>query len=403
MNDSQWLESAVIYQVFIDRFFRGGRPGNRGVTPLTNNETKPVFCGGNLQGVAEKMDYLSDLGVNTVWLSPFNKTTAYHGYHIIDFFKVEERFGGQKGFRELVGAARSHRIRLIMDFVPNHVSVEHPIFQKAIRNRRAPFGRWFYWNKDGSYLRYLGVAGLAKVNLDNKPARKHFIDAAKHWIDEGIAGFRLDHALGPSMDFWREFRETVQAYAPGAPLIGEVLFAGIQRQHLSSIHLPNKRSYLLRQQRGGDVTDATMREYAGVFDGLLDFTFQELLVKHVANRKVPTSRMRIQKLLDKHYAGFPGDCALLSFLDNHDMNRFLFEAKGDKSRLRRAAGIQFSQASPPVIYYGTEIGMSQTGPVAGHGGDIRARRVMAWDKPDWDLFKMYQSLIAKWNNLHGGT
>jgi glycosidase len=396
-SDTPWLKWAVIYQVFIDRFFRAG--GDL----LTNNGTKPVFCGGNLQGVAEKMDYLSELGINTVWLSPFNKTAAYHGYHITDYFKVEERFGGRKGFRELVRAAGSHRIRLIMDFVPNHVSVEHPIFQKAIRNRRSPFGKWFYWNKDRSYLRYLGVAELAKVNLDSKPARKHFTNAAKHWIDEGIAGFRLDHALGPSLDFWREFTEAVRAYAPGTPLIGEILFAGIQRQHLSTIHLPDKHSYFLAHQLGFDVIDATMREYAFVFDGLLDFSFQRLLVKQLANRKPPTSRKRIQQLLDEHYGGFPEGCALLSFLDNHDMNRFLFEAKGNKSLLRQAAEIQFAQASPPVIYYGTEIGMNQIGPVAGQGGDIRARSAMAWDKPDRNLFKTYQGLIGRWKQRHGGA
>ena len=170
MNDSPWLKSAVIYHIFIDRFLRGGARGSHGRSSPAGSEAEPVFCGGNLQGVAEKMDYLSELGINTVWLSPFNKTTAYHGYHITDFFKVEERFGGQKGFEKLVKAARSHRIRLIMDFVPNHVSVEHPIFRQAIRNKRSPFRQWFYWTKNVSYARYLGVAELAKVNLDSKPA-----------------------------------------------------------------------------------------------------------------------------------------------------------------------------------------------------------------------------------------
>ena len=142
MNDSHWVKTAVIYHIFIDRFFRGGSRSNH-----IGDETKPVFCGGNLQGVTEKLDYLSDLGINTIWLSPFNQTTAYHGYHVTDFFKVEKRFGGLKAFRQLVRAARSRRIRLIMDFVPNHVSIEHPFFKQAIRNARSPFRRWFYWKK----------------------------------------------------------------------------------------------------------------------------------------------------------------------------------------------------------------------------------------------------------------
>ena len=202
------------------------------------------------------------------------------------------------------------------------------------------------------------------------------------------------------MNFWRKFREAIKAHSPDAPLIGEVLFTGIERRHLPTIHLPNKFFYLHQSQQGMDVLDATMKEYASIFDGLLDFSFQRLLVKHIAHAKPLAPKAQIQKLLDQHYAAFPKNCALLSFLDNHDMNRFLFEASGDKKRLQQAAEIQFAQTCPPIIYYGTEFGMSQTGPIAGPHGDLRARSLMTWDKPDWNLFKTYQRLIAKWKQLH---
>ncbi len=78
MNTSDWLSQAVIYQVLIDRFHSGTRSKVRRGS-LSKNDTKPVFCGGTLPGVAEKLDYLSDLGINTLWLSPFTRTTAYHG------------------------------------------------------------------------------------------------------------------------------------------------------------------------------------------------------------------------------------------------------------------------------------------------------------------------------------
>src|SRR5580658_3710166 len=102
MKNSEWLQRSVLYHVFIDRFVQGGKRSHSNPP-----ERKPVFCGGNLQGVAQKLDHLSDLGINAIWLSPFTKTAAYHGYHVTDFLRVDERFGGQKGLQTLVKAAHA--------------------------------------------------------------------------------------------------------------------------------------------------------------------------------------------------------------------------------------------------------------------------------------------------------
>jgi glycosidase len=400
MKNPGWLQRAVIYQVFIDRFLQGGSHRLRKGSPP---EGKPVFCGGNLQGVAEKLDYLSDLGINTIWLSPFTQTVAYHGYHVTDFFRVEKRFGGQNGLQTLVKTARAHGIRLIMDFVPNHVHVTHPWFQEAKRNKRSPYRHWFYWQRNGDYLKFFGVDEMPKLNLDHPEARKEIIRAAKHWMDQGIDGFRLDFALGPSLDFWREFRDQLKRHDKEVALIAEVYFWRIQRQFLPTINLPDKSFYFLAQQLGLDAMSAAMKEYAEVFDGLLDFTFQKLLRVFVANNKRKMSSAQIQEMLDQHYAGFPDDCSLVSFLDNHDMNRFLFEARGDKARLKRAMEIQFAQRCPPVIYYGTELGMSQTAPVRGNYGDLQARRMMTWQSRDRSIFNLYKRLIQKRTTLYAST
>lgn len=396
-DHADWLSTAVIYHIFIDRFCRGRSLGHSEKPP---DEEKPTFCGGDLQGVAEKLDYLSDLGINTIWLSPFNQTTAYHGYHVTDFFKVEERFGGSRGFQKLVKAAQSRRIRLIMDFVPNHVHRDHPWFQEARANKKSQYRDWFYWRKNGDYLKYLDVAELPKLNLDHPQARSQMIKAARYWMEQGIEGFRLDHALGPSIGFWRQFRHAVKTHKPEAVLIGEVAFWGIQPHHLDTLRLPRKQFHFQAQQLGFDVLQATMREYAGVFDGLLDFYFQKVL-KLVArsSRRIP--RALIQEMLDQHYASFPKNCCLLSFLDNHDMDRFLFEADNNHARLRQAAEIQFAQSSPPIIYYGTEIGLSQAKRISGDHGDLEARRMMKWRDGDQELFKNYQRLIQGWKQNAG--
>ena len=392
MSAPEWIWQAVIYQVFIDRFCRPGGWERRGRKP---DADQPEFCGGNLEGIRERLDYIAELGANTIWLSPFNRTAAYHGYHIADFFGVDPRFGGERALAALVRDARARGIRLIMDFVPNHVHVSHPFFQAALKDRRSRYRRWFYFNRRGGYLRYLDFDELPKLNLDHPEARVHLMAAAKHWLDRGIDGLRLDHALGPSMHFWRAFRETIKAQHPQAALIGEVCYWGVERRHLATLRLPHKQFYFAAQELGFDVLDAILREYAEVLDGLLDFQFQRILRRFVANsaHRLPTAQIR--QMLEDHYAHFPRGCCLPSFLDNHDLNRFLFEAGGDEPKLRRALEIQFSQAQPPIIYYGTEAGMSQTSTVEGSHGDLRARQLMHWPARKGKLFQFYQELISE--------
>ena len=396
MKSKPWLWEAIIYQVLIDRFFPGGRGGRRDAVSSSDGRIPPAFCGGNLQGVVEKLNYLADLGINTLWLSPFNQTQseAYHGYHVTDFFRVAEQFGGPAGFKALIKTARARGIRLIMDFVPNHVSREHPWFVKA-KNRRDPHHDWFYWRPHGDYLKYFDVAELPKLNLDHPAARAEIIRAAKYWLDQGVDGFRLDHAIGPSLDFWRAFRTALKGHNPAVVLIGEVAFGGLREPWLETIQLPNKEFYFAADAGGLDVMDDTLREYVEVFDGLLDFQFHKILNALVAHARRPLPTTAIQALLDRHYAGFPTDCCLLSFLDNHDKNRFLFEAGQDKERLQRAAQIQFAQRHPPVIYYGTELGMSQSRPIMATEpySDQQARRLMAWEWGDPGILDFYKRLI----------
>jgi glycosidase len=395
MNPPLWLRQAVIYQVFIDRFYQGGNPAHR---PGKIPDDKPVFCGGNLQGVAEKLPYLVDLGINTIWLSPFNQGAAYHGYHITNFRKVDERFGGQKGFDLLVKSAKARGLRLIMDFVPNHVHDSHPWFLSAKASKRSRYRNWFYWDRDGDYRKFLDVGELPKLNLDNPDTADEIIGAALFWVDRGIDGLRLDHALGPSMKFWRLFRDSVKRHNEQVALIAEVLFLKFQRHFLPTIQLPDKRLYFFAEQLGFNVLAPTMREYAPFFDGLLDFQFQKLVREFVSAPASQAAMGRLEEKLKSHYDGFPDDCVLLSFLDNHDMNRILWEARQDKGRVRAAAGVQFAQKHPPVIYYGNEVGMSQTISISGPYGDLRCRGMMAWNKPDAGLLKTYKKLIREWKS-----
>jgi glycosidase len=383
-----WWQEAVFYQILVDRFCRAGGGG-----PL-HDPSLPLFCGGNLQGVIERLDYLRRLGVSALWLSPIQCTADYHGYHITDYGRIEPRFGGMTAFRALLRASKPD-IRLIMDWVPNHVHDSHPFFQEALHRKNSRYRGWFYFDRQGNYLRFLDVACLPKLNLDHPEARRFMIECALQWLDLGVDGFRLDHVLGPSLGFWRDFRDAVKRHKPSAYLVGEALFMGIRRKHLNTLRLPRKYLYFQQTRQGLSVADPVIKEYAGILDGLLDFKFQEILKNEVAHAERRPSIRRVQSLLDAHYEAFPATLSLPSFLDNHDMNRFLFEARGNKGRLKQAAEIQFRQEQPPIIYYGTEAGMSQTNAVEGMHGDLRARQLMPWENPDKELLRFYTELISQ--------
>lgn len=142
----------------------------------------------------------------------------------------------------------------------------------------------------------------------------------------------------------------------------------------------------------------SLKEYYGELDGVLDFRFQELIRNYIAEEKL--SKKEFYNKLKSHYSYFPKDYFLPSFLDNHDMNRFLFDCKNKKEKLKCAAEIQFSIDQPVIIYYGTEIGVTQEKSMWDYKmyGDLQARMPMNWEKQDKKLFLFYKKLIEQKKN-----
>lgn len=387
-QEPEWWHDAVFYHILIDRFRRGGN------APLQGDPSKPVFCGGNLIGVTESLGYLRNLGITALWLSPINGTAAYHGYHITDYEDVDHRFGGMRAFEALIQAVKPD-IRIILDWVPNHVHRTHPFFQQAFASKRSRYRDWFLFDAHGNYISFLGFTELPKLNLDHPEAREYMITIALRWIDLGVDGFRLDHVLGPSLGFWGEFRDAVKRHSPSTFLLGEATMTGIRYNDLKTLRLPRKHWHWLRSQLGRTDCGSIMLEYAQVLDGLLDFEFQRIVKVHVAHPTGNPCVENIQSRLNVHYGKFPENCSLPAFLDNHDMNRFLYEAKNKKERLRLGAELQFQQRHPPVIYYGTEVGLSQSRSIAGAHGDLAARQMMPWKDQDKELLAFYIDLIHR--------
>ena len=356
-----WTQSAVIYQVFPDRFFPGSHQSWQRPASLGG------FFGGTLRGILDKLDYISELGCNTIWLNPIFPSPSHHGYDATDLFSVEPRLGTLPDFTALLAAAHQSGIRILLDFVPNHWSHLHPTFQNAIADANSPYHNWYtfrHWPDE--YETFFGVKSLPQINLRNPAARQHMLEAAKYWLDLGLDGYRLDYAIGPAPDFWADFRRVTRAANPQSWTFGEVV----------------------------DPPDVQIA-FEGQLDGCLDFVLLEGLRKALAYGS--WDGVEFGRFLERHTAYFPVDFSRPSFLDNHDMNRFLWAAQGDKRRLRLAALCQFTLPGQPVIYYGTEVGLSQQRDVrqGERGVPEESRLPMLWgEEQDLALLEFYRSLIS---------
>jgi glycosidase len=388
MVDVEWFKNAVIYHILIDRFagFKS-----------TKDWDKPIFLGGNIRGITKKLPYLKNIGIDTIWISPFYKTDTYHGYHITDFFEVEPHFGTQDDLKKLINAVHEKDMHIITDFVPNHCSKNHPYFIDAQNNPNSEYKKWFYFKKHSKdYLCFLSVKDLPKINLNNRNARNYMINAAKHWLSLGFDGYRLDHVIGPNHDFWKQFKYEIKKMFPNTVLIGEAWMKGIKLNELKTINIKHK---FLKWLFGAS-SDKLLKEYTELLDGVLDFRLQELLRTYIVRKDIQQTRQILLTEIKRHYNKYPDNYFLPTFLDNHDMNRFLFECKNNKEKLKTAAKIQFSINQPPIVYYGTEVGMTQEKSIWSFPayGDLQARQPMNWKKQDKELSSFYKEIIAKRKN-----
>jgi glycosidase len=358
----EWTAGAIIYQVFPDRFCAGADQN------WIQTEDLDAVFGGTLKGVIDNLDYIAELGFNCIWLNPFFPDDTYHGYHATDYFSVNPRLGDEEDVRQLVRQAHARGIRLILDFVANHWGSRHPTFQSAREDRDSQYHHWYHWKQwPDEYATFFDVRDLPQINVDHPPAREYLLSAVRHWLlDFDFDGFRLDYALGPSLDFWTDFRATVNQAKPEAWIFGEV------------VETPQKQL-----------------SYWGRLHGCLDFVLQQALRELFAFGALDLAQF--DAFLEKHEAFFPATYSRPSFLDNHDVNRFLWLVGGDKRKLKLAALCQFTLAGPPIVYYGTEAGLSQDRDMIQPDGRhlmAEARLPMVWgDDQDADLLAFYRWII----------
>jgi cyclomaltodextrinase / maltogenic alpha-amylase / neopullulanase len=196
-------------------------------TAIVYGTVPPLFGDDGFRSVAERIPYLADLGVNALWLSPINESpVGDFGYAVKDYFELNPDYGTKDDFRHLVETAHRHGVRVLMDFVPNHISDEHPYSVDAAEHGEAShYYDFFDRDEDGQITHYFTWDNLNNMNYDNPEVRAMETEAFSYWVREfDVDGFRVDAAWGVKRrrrDYWPQWRRELKRIKPDLMLIAE--------------------------------------------------------------------------------------------------------------------------------------------------------------------------------------
>ncbi len=376
----EWVHHAIFYQIFPDRFYPSIRttpPAGISFKPWGSPPAEQGYQGGDLRGIVDQLDHLRALGINALYLNPIFASASNHRYHTYDYFQVDPLLGGNEALRELLDEAHAVDIKVVLDGVFNHASRGFWAFHHILENGTAsPYIDWFHihgWplrpysyssSQPMNYEGWWGHAALPKFNTDNPGVRDYLFKVAKHWIDFGIDGWRLDVPADINDDsFWQEFRRIVKGANPEAYIVGEIWHEA-------------------QRWLQGDQFDAVMNYFFGkacvsffARNSLSsDFKHPDYTLESIDARGFANQIDHFLSLYD-----WQVNLAQLNMLDSHDTPRALNLMGEDKASLKLSVLMQMTMPGAPCVYYGSEIGM--TG-----GGDPDCRGAFPWEKKEsWDL------------------
>jgi alpha-glucosidase len=402
-----WLSLAVFYQIFPDRFdnanpgldpgpedynFPGGQAATYpwGAPPPADQPMPLVFYGGDLAGVARRLPYLQQLGVNALYLNPIFAANSNHRYDVTDYEQVDPHLGGNEALVALRNELTGYGMRYILDIVPNHCGYWHPWFQTAREDPSSLEATFFtFHDHPDDYESWLGVWTLPKLNYQSQELRERIYTGSdavfRRWLQPPYAadGWRVDVAnmlgrqgsiqLGP--DVARGIRAAVKDTSPHAYLLGENFFDATN-------------------QLQGDQWDGVMN-YSGfttpLWFWLAGYREQSFSLGRTLTSAQSWSTVALYETWLSRWAAIPWAIRLQQFnlLDSHDTRRIGSIVGGDESLHRLAAIVQFTLPGVPCIYYGDEIGMLDD-------AMLEARSCMTWDETQWNhsLLEFYRQLIA---------
>lgn len=362
-----WAENKVIYQIFPSRFATHKEiPEERWYQAPIGHEADLM---GSLRGIIDRLDYLKNLGVDILYMTPIFTSDSSHKYNISDYYTIDPSFGTKEDLKELVSKAHGLGMYVILDGVFNHTGLGFFAFRDIMEKKeRSAYLDWYYiqsfplvmdWGKRPSFKTFSYFGGMPKVNLQNQETADYFIDVAAYWIKEcDIDGWRLDVADEISHVFWKRFRREMKAIKKDVLLVGEIW-------HFAGDFLE------------GDEWDSVMNY--PFYHAVSDLLVREEIDVMAFFEKLHFIKGNLHSALEGY---------LWNFIDSHDTARFLYSVKGNRAKQKLAAALQLLLPGMPMIYYGDEVALNG-------GPDPDCRRGMLWDerRQDKEMLHYYQTLI----------
>ena len=362
----EWAANKVVYQIFPSRY-AASQPVDKELwykAPITFTDN----LHGDIRGIIDHLDYIRDLGIDVIYLTPIFKSDSSHKYDTIDYYQIDPSFGTAEDLRELVQKAHQYGMKVVLDAVFNHTGRDFFAFKDILENKeKSKYLDWYFIDKfpldtepgQAPNFKCFGYyGGMPKLNLKNPEVEKYVTDVACYWLKEcDIDGWRMDVGDEISHYFWKHFRRAVKAVKKDALIIGEIW-------HYAGDFLE------------GDEWDTVM-----------NYPFYLNLIDLLADEKIGVSRF-IQNLgymkgrLNKKC--YP---LMWNLIDSHDTARFLHLCN-NKQKQHLAAAFQLLMPGMPMIYYGDELAMPGA-------NDPDCRRGMYWDEEyrDNEMLEWYKRLI----------
>jgi len=399
----------VMYQIFTDRFYRGESEESRNIplrpdarfcedwdggvpeypeypgAPMENN----TFFGGNLWGVAEKLDYLSELGVTYIYLCPVFEAYSNHKYDTADYTRIDEMFGGEAAFDNLICKAKEKGIGIILDGVFNHTGNNSVYFNRykkygdggAYNDPLSPYADWYRFRSyPDDYEAWWGIEILPRLNHQNERCRHFFTGEGgiiERYIRRGIAGWRLDVADELSDEFLNELRDSAKRSSDGeAVIIGEVwenaaekIAYGKRRHYFMGDQLDSVMNYPLRN---AIISFCRFSDAEMLYNTLTEIyaSYPRCVLDKLMNLLGTHDTERIMTVLGRDEEETDAPNSVLAYMRLSEP-----EIRQGIDRLKVAAALQYTVYGIPSLYYGDEVGLE------GYG-DPFCRMPMPWNDID---------------------
>ena len=359
MSVPDWVQDAIFYQIFPDRFANGdldNDPPN--VQPWGSSPNRWDYQGGDLRGIIDNFDYLLDLGVNAIYLNPIFHSSANHRYHIIEYNKIDPFLGDINDFQDLIDIAHGNDVRIILDGVLNHCGRGFFAFINLLENGEySPYKDWFHVKrfplqayqrgKASNYKGWWDIKDLPKFNTNNPDVREYLFDMTRFWLEQGIDGWRLDVPNEIDDDgFWSEYRALVKSINPQAYIVGEIW--EVNPRWLDDQH----------------------------FDGLMNYPLRDAIIDPLRDKAPSSFLLEKQSELESAYPQ-ENILAMYNALGSHDTKRVMTKLRGNLAKTKLAYAALFAFPGAPAIYYGDEVGL--------RGGlEPASRGAFLWDDSTWN-------------------